>query len=84
MDCRHHGLETLAKGSEVVVYQCGHGLLHLRVNGVTLTLKPDEFHQLAILVCDAHIRLATREVVREVDGMDAGSPRGRSRPINAR
>ena len=63
MDRHHRALEALAKGSEVVVYQCGHGLLHLHVNGVTLTLKPDEFHQLATLVCEAHIRLATREAV---------------------
>ena len=33
------GSETLARGTELAVYQCGHGLLHLRVNRVTLTLK---------------------------------------------
>ena len=30
--------EALAGESELAVYQCGHGLLHLRVNRVTLTL----------------------------------------------
>ncbi len=60
-----HGAETLAKGSELAVYQCGHGLLHLRVNRVTLTLKPDEFRQLAMLVGEAHIRLVTRNTVHE-------------------
>ena len=39
----HYESETLAKGSELAVYQCRHGLLHLRVNRVTLTLKPEEF-----------------------------------------
>ena len=55
--------ETLGKGPELAVYQCSHGLLHLRVNRVTLTLKPDEFSRLATLVGEAHIRLGTREVV---------------------
>lgn len=56
--------ETLAKGAELAVYQCGHGLLHLRVNRVTLTLKPEEFSRLATLVGEAHIRLGTREALR--------------------
>ncbi len=61
----HHSTEseTLARGTEVAVYQCGHGLLHLRVNRVTLTLKPEEFSRLAILVGEAHIRLGTREAL---------------------
>lgn len=58
-----HHAETLVKGPELAVYQCGHGLLHLRVNRVTLTLKPDEFSRLAMLVGEAHIRLGTREAV---------------------
>ena len=58
-----HGSETLVKGPELAVYQCGHGLLHLRVNRVTLTLKPDEFSRLATLVGEAHIRLGTRNAV---------------------
>ena len=45
--------ETLARGTELAVYQCGHGLLHLRVNRVTLTLNPEEFSRLATLVGDA-------------------------------
>ena len=57
--------ETLAKDSKLAVYLCGHGLLHLRVNRVTLTLKPDEFRQLAMLVGEAHIRLGTRNAVHE-------------------
>ena len=61
----HYESETLAKGSELAVYQCGHGLLHLRVNRVTLTRKPEEFRQLATLICEAHIRLLTRGAVRE-------------------
>ena len=64
--CRHHReLEVLAQESGLAVYQCRHGLLHLRVNRVTLTLKPEEFHQLAMLVCEAHIRLLARGAVRE-------------------
>lgn len=62
---RHRESETLARGSELAVFQCGHGLLHLRVNRVTLTLKPDEFRQLATLVGEAHIRLGTREAVHD-------------------
>ena len=58
-----HAPETLVKGPELAVYQCGHGLLHLRVNRVTLTLKPDEFSRLATLVGEAHIRLGTRNAV---------------------
>ena len=61
--CDEHGSETLVKGPELAVYQCGHGLLHLRVNRVTLTLKPEEFSRLATLVGEAHIRLGTREAV---------------------
>ena len=57
--------EMLARDSELAVYQCGHGLLHVRVNRVTLTLKPDEFRQLAMLVSEAHIRLGTRSAVRD-------------------
>ncbi len=60
----NHNSETLAQGTDLAVYQCGHGLLHLRVNRVTLTLKPEEFSQLATLVGEAHIRLDTREAVR--------------------
>ena len=62
----HHGSEseTLAKAAEQAVYQCGHGLLHLRVNRVTLTLKPEEFSRLAALVGEAHIRLGAREALR--------------------
>ena len=62
---RHAESETLARGSELAVYQCGHGLLHVRVNRVTLTLKPDEFRQLAMLVGEAHIRLGARNAVRD-------------------
>lgn len=63
----HHTTEseTLARGSELAVYQCGHGLLHLRVQRVTLTLKPEEFGRLAALVGEAHVRLSTREAVRQ-------------------
>ena len=56
--------ETLARGAELAVYQCGHGLLHLRVNCVTLTMRPEEFSRLATLVGEAHIRLGTREALR--------------------
>ena len=62
---RHGDSETLAKGSELEVYQCGHGLLHLRVDRLTLTLRPDEFRELAMLVGEAHIRLGTRDAVHE-------------------
>ena len=42
-------------GPEQAVYQrCGHGLLHPRVNRVTLTLKLDEFSRLAIFVGSPH------------------------------
>lgn len=61
-----HNPETLVKGPELAVYQCGHGLLHLRVNRVTLTLKPEEFGRLATLVGEAHIRLGTREAVSAI------------------
>ena len=67
MESTMHGngaSETLARGAELAVYQCGHGLLHLRVNRVTLTLKPDEFSRLATLVGEAHIRLGAREALR--------------------
>ena len=63
--CKHRELETLANGAERAVYQCGHGLLHLRVHRVTLTLTPDEFRQLAVSVTEAYIRLGTREAVRD-------------------
>ena len=56
--------ETLARGTELAVYRCGHGLLHLRVNRVTLTLNLGEFSRLVTLVGEAHIRLGTREAVR--------------------
>ena len=59
------GSETLARGTELAVYQCGHGLLHVRVNRVTLTLKPEEFSRLATVVGEAYMRLGTREVLRE-------------------
>ena len=55
--------ETLARGTELAVYQCGHGLLHLRVNRVTLTLRPEEFGRLATLVGEAYMRLGTREAM---------------------
>lgn len=60
---RHRTSEALARESELGVYQCGHGLLHLRVNRITLTLTQDEFRRLAMLVGEAQIRLGTREVV---------------------
>ena len=56
--------ETLARRAELAVYECGHGLLHLRVNRVTLTLRPEEFSRLATLVGEAHIRLGAREALR--------------------
>ena len=62
---RHRDSETLAGGSLLAVYQCGHGLLHLRVKRVTLTLDPDEFRQLAMLVGEAQIRLGTRQAVQD-------------------
>ena len=58
------GSETLARDTKLTVYQCGHGLLHLRVNRVTLTLKPDEFSRLATVVGEAYMRLGTREALR--------------------
>ncbi len=58
-----HDSGMLVRGPQLAVYQCGHGLLHLRVNRVTLTLKPEEFSRLATLVGEAHIRLGTREAV---------------------
>ena len=61
---RNGASETLARRAELAVYQCGHGLLHLRVNRVTLTLKPEEFSRLATLVGEAHIRLGVREALR--------------------
>ena len=57
--------ETLARGTELAVYQCGHGMLHVRVNRVTLTLEPDEFSRLATVVGEAYMRLGTREALRE-------------------
>lgn len=56
--------ETLARRAELAVYQCGHGLLHMRVNRVTLTLRPEEFSSLATIVGEAHIRLGAREALR--------------------
>ena len=61
--CSSGRAETLAKGAELAVYQCGHGLLHLRVNRVTLTLKPEEFSRLATIVGEAHIRLGSRDAL---------------------
>ncbi len=58
------GSETLARGTELAVYQCGHGMLHVRVNRVTLTLEPDEFSRLATVVGEAYMRLGTREALR--------------------
>ena len=60
---RHRAPEALAAESELAVYQCGHGLLHLRVKRTTLTLTQDEFRRLAMLVGEAHIRLGTREAI---------------------
>lgn len=62
---RHSESETVAGGSRLAVHQCGHGLIHLRVDRVTLTLRPDEFRRLALLVSEAHVRLSVREIVRE-------------------
>ena len=77
--------ETLARGAELAVYQCGHGLLHLRVNRVTLTLKPEEFSRLATLVGEAHIRLGTREgPVHVRDALDAPGYGGADMTIRAR
>jgi len=59
--CRSGDSETLAREAELAIYQCGHGLLHLRVNRVTLTLKPEEFARLAMVVGEAYMRLGTRE-----------------------
>lgn len=56
--------EPLARRTELAVYQCGHGLLHLRVNRVTLTLKPEEFSRLATVVGEAYMRIGTREALR--------------------
>lgn len=56
--------ETLAREFELAVFQCGHGLLHVRVNRTTLTLTQDEFRRLATLVGEAHVRLGTRAAVR--------------------
>ena len=67
MESTMHGngeSEMLARGTELAVYQCGHGLLHLRVNRVTLTLRPEEFGRLATLVGEAYMRLGTREALR--------------------
>lgn len=57
--------ETLARGAELAVCRCGHGLIHLRVNRVTLTLEPEEFSRLAMLVGEACMRLGTREAVEQ-------------------
>lgn len=59
--CSSGRAETLAKGAELAVYRCGHGLLHLRVNRVTLTLDPEEFSRFATIVGEAHIRLGSRD-----------------------
>ena len=61
--CSTGKAETLAKGTQLAVYQCGHGLLHLRVNRVTLTLEPEEFSRLATIVGEAHIRLCSRDAL---------------------
>ena len=61
--CSSGRAETLAKGAELAVYQCGHGLLHLRVNRVTLTLDPEEFSRFATIVGEAHIRLGSRDAL---------------------
>ena len=63
--CRSSESGTLARRTDLAVYQCGHGLLHLRVNRVTLTLKPEEFSRLAIVVGEAYTRLGTRETLHE-------------------
>lgn len=68
---RRHESGSLAAKSELAVHQCRHGLLHLRVNRITLTLTRDEFRQLAMLVSEAHIRLGTREAIDSA--LDAGS-----------
>lgn len=59
--CSSGRAETLAKGAEAAVYRCGHGLLHLRVSRVTLTLEPEEFSRFATIVGEAHIRLGSRD-----------------------
>lgn len=67
MESTAHGgraSETLAREAGLAVYQCGHGLLHLRVNRVTLTLEPEEFGRLATLVGEAAVRLGVRAAVR--------------------
>lgn len=61
--CSSGRAETLAKKAELAVYQCGHGLLHLRVNRVTLTLDPEEFSRFATIVGEAHIRLGSRDAL---------------------
>lgn len=58
--CSSGRAETLAKRTELAVYQCGHGLLHLRVNRVTLTLRPEEFSRFATIVGKARTQLGRR------------------------
>ncbi len=62
--CRSGDSETLAREARLAIHQCGHGLLHLRVNRVTLTLTPEEFARLAMVVGEAYMRLGTRESVQ--------------------
>lgn len=61
----HSASESLPGGGSLAVHQCGHGLIHVRVGRVTVTLRPEEFHRLALLVSETHIRLRTREIVQE-------------------
>lgn len=63
MDHHYNTCMAGARGGDVTLYQCGCGLLHLRVQRVTLSLRPEEFRQLALIVSEALIRLGTQEAV---------------------
>ena len=60
-----HDPEILAQQSEVAVYRCARGCLHLRLHQMTLRLTPAEFNRFATLVSEALVRLGTREAVRQ-------------------
>jgi hypothetical protein len=52
--------EVLARTARGVVYQCGGGRVHVRVERQTLTFSPREPTQLVQLLGEAYVRLAFR------------------------
>ena len=55
--------QELSHAAEWAVYQCRHSGVHVRLDSVTLSFSPAQFHRLVQLLGDAYVRLGVREAV---------------------